>query len=387
MKHINLFEPLLYVAILLVVLSMPFFTGVFEYMGWSETMKNSVRILPFVLIFLLNNYIFVPRLLFAEKYLYYFLLCILTVFAVVYLSNFLFNLTHLMQPPLDRMPPSDFPFPQGKMPPPDMPFPQGKIPPPDSFPFSRNNMPFKPGRSFPPVNNQLFFIFGQALISFLLIGFNVGVKGFVRWINERERFSERERQYLHTELAFLKHQISPHFFMNTLNNIHSLVDIDAEKARNSIVKLSRLMRYMLYEAEVQKVSLKKEIDFIESYIELMRIRYDEDILEIGTKYPDNMENIYVPSFLFLSFIENAFKHGINLNIRSLILISFSIEYEQLKFNVINNRWDKTTSQTETTGIGLENVRKRLDLIYEDKYTLDIQSSDTFYIVTLKLPLS
>ena len=200
MKRIRLFEYLLYAAVLLIALCGPFINGVSEYRGWSEVLKVSVKILPFLLIFLINNYILVPRLLFVEKYLYYFLTCILSVVAAVFLSYYLFNLTFSMQPPFDRMPPSDFPF--------------------------------------PPMRHHPFFNFGQAIIAFLVLGFNSGVKSFVRWIEEREQQSEREHQYLHTELAFLKNQISPHFFMNTLNNIHSFIDIDTEKARNAVVKLS-----------------------------------------------------------------------------------------------------------------------------------------------------
>ena len=386
MKRIHFFENLFYITILLVALCFPFFTDIFERGGWSELLKTNVRILPFVLIFLIHNYLLAPRLLFADKYLYYFMSCILSVIAVVYFSNLFSDLIYSMQPPFDRMTPPNFP--QGNMPPPDaMPFPRGQMPPPDSFSFPRREMPMPPRRGFPFVPHQLFFNFGQAVVSFLLIGFNVGVKVFIRWIEDRERQSERERQYLHTELAFLKHQISPHFFMNTLNNIHSLIDIDTEKARDAVVKLSRLMRYMLYEADVQTVLLKKEIEFIESYIELMRLRYNEDNLIIETKFPDNMEAVYVPSSLFLSFVENAFKHGVHPHNRSLITIHFSIDCGWLTFRVLNYLWDTKTGQTESTGIGLENVRKRLNLIYKNEYLLDIHPSDNFYTVILKIPVS
>jgi LytS/YehU family sensor histidine kinase len=175
--------------------------------------------------------------------------------------------------------------------------------------------------------------------------------------------------------------------MNTLNNIHALVDINRAKAKNAIIKLSQMMRYLLYESDVQNVLLKKEIDFIQSYIELMRLRYDDDNLTIETEYPDNMENVYVPSSLFLSFIENAFKHGIHPRNHSLITISFSVKDNWLIFRIVNCRWNITTQQTETTGIGLENVRKRLDLIYKDKYILAIRSIDNIYEVILKIPIS
>jgi len=350
MKRIYIFEYLLYITVLLVALSAPFFGGIFDYKEWSDILKISVKVLPFVLIFLINNYILVPRLLFRDKYLYYLLFGILTVLSVVYLSGFLNDLTHPIPPPFDRMPLSD-------------------------LPIHPEDMPHPP-----------FFNFGQAIVSFLFIGFNAGVKGFIRWSNERELQSEKERQHLHTELAFLKSQISPHFFMNTLNNIHSLIDIDTEKARDAVIKLSRLMRYMLYETDAQKVSLKKEIEFIESYIELMRMRYDDDMLTIETEFPAVTNNIYVPSFLFLSFIENAFKHGVDLHEHSLICLWLAYENGRLTFTIRNKKSGKVYSIIEKSGIGLENVRKRLDLIFKDNYTLRIQPDDVIYEVNLNIPV-
>ena len=369
-QHIRLFEYLLYASILLVALYDPFLNSVFEHHRWGEVSRTGVRILPFLLVFLINNYLLVPRLLFTEKYLYYFLSCILSVIVAVFLSDILLSL----QPLFNRMPP------------PDLPFPQGKMPPHDSFLFPRKGMPPPPGGFFHPMRHPPFHNFGQVIIAFLVIGFNSGVKSFVRWSEERVKQAERESQHLHTELAFLKHQISPHFFMNTLNNIHSLVDVDTEKARDAIVKLSRMMRYLLYESDDQKVSLKKEIEFIESYIELMRLRYDEDMLTIETEYPAFTEEIFVPSFLFLSFIENAFKHGVGLYAKSLIRIRFVFGKGRLTFAVSNSKSGIAPAISETSGIGLENVRKRLNLIYKDDYTLDIRSGDDTYEINLNIPV-
>ena len=345
MKRIHLFENLLYAAVLLAALCGPFINGVFEYNGWREVLKISVKVFPFLLLFLINNYLLVPRLLFAEKYLRYFLFCILSVVAAVCLSGLLIT----SHPPFDRLPPPDFPY-----------------------PFKEPHHPF--------------FHFGQAIVAFLLIGFNSGVKSFVRWSEERVRQADRESQYLQTELAFLKHQINPHFFMNTLNNIHSLIDIDTEKARDAVVKLSRMMRYLLYETDAQAVSLKKEIEFVESYIELMRLRYDEDMLTIETEYPAVTEEIFVPSFLFLSFLENAFKHGVDIRTKSLINIRFTHENGRLAFTVRNNKSGVVSSMEEKSGIGLENVRKRLDLIFKDDYTLHIDTTENSYTINLNIPV-
>jgi len=224
------------------------------------------------------------------------------------------------------------------------------------------------------------------IVSIMMIGFNAGIKSFVRWNEERTLQADRERQFLHAELAFLKHQISPHFFMNTLNNIHALIEIDAEKAKDAIVKLSRLMRYMLYEADVQNVSLKKEIEFIESYIELMRLRYDKEVLKVETEYPSETETINIPPFLFLSFIENAFKYGVNPNGRSLIHIRFSDEKGRLAFTVCNNKSDSSSVLNDASGIGIENVRKRLDLIFNNNYKLEIHSTEDTFKIYLNIPV-
>jgi LytS/YehU family sensor histidine kinase len=267
---------------------------------------------------------------------------------VVYLSGFIFDLSTPIRPPFEGMP--------------------SPYPPP-----------------FPP-KRPIFFHFGQAIVSFLLIGFNTGVKSSVRWSEERVLQAEKERQHLHTELSFLKYQISPHFFMNTLNNIHALIDIDIDKAQDAIVKLSLLMRYLLYETDMQNVSLKKEIEFIESYIELMRLRYDEDILTVRTKYPPHTENIIVPSFLFLSFIENAFKHGVDMHTVSLINIRFVCENGRLEFTAGNSKLGVASAITDSSGIGLENVRKRLDLIYKEDYVLEIRSTNDTYEIYLSIPV-
>jgi hypothetical protein len=353
----RLFEYTLYFTILAAALSMPFLVGTYTNLGWKIVFTVWMKLLPYFLIFIVNNFLSVPKLLFREKYLYYVLTCVLSVIAVGFLTIILIDLS---RPEL-----SSFEGMKGMFP------PHGRMPHPQSF------------GNKPPV----LFHFGSAIITVLLIGFNTGVKSFMRWSEDKIRQAEKEKQHLFTELAFLKHQISPHFFMNTLNNIHALVDINAQDAKNAIIKLSHLMRYLLYESNVEKVLLKKEITFIESYIELMRLRYDEENLTIETKYPDNIENVYVPSFLFLSFIENAFKHGINPQDYSKIEIKFSVENEFLTFRIVNNLWDGKFYQTDGTGIGLENVRKRLDLIYKSNYTLDIHSSDNIFEVILIIPIT
>jgi LytS/YehU family sensor histidine kinase len=272
-----------------------------------------------------------------------------------------------------------------------MPFPpkhehmEGKFPPRpqgseiDMPPFDGKKMD-KP-RPRPP-----FFGFGLIAISILIVGFNSGTKIFVRWTEEKNTQSEKEKQHLITELAYLKNQISPHFFMNTLNNIHALVDIDGEKAKEAIIKLSRLMRYLLYESEDGQVALSKEINFLESYIELMRLRYSESTLSVKMEYPANLDSVQVPPFLFLSFVENAFKYGVNPRGVSAINIQFAIDENHLFFNINNQIFTKNeTELKESSGIGLENIKKRLQLIYPNNYTLSISTQNNLHVVELTMP--
>ena len=352
-QRLHLFEFSLYAIVFTAALGIPFFLDVYTNFGWKGVWFDWMRLLPFILILLVSNYLLVPKLLFKEKYLWYVLGCMVSIVVVVYLSGFLIELTRAKLKPFETITPY-------------------------------RNMPPPPFFGKPPV---LFFNVGLAIIAFLLIGFNTGIKSFVRWSEEKVRQAEKERQHYYTELAFLKHQISPHFFMNTLNNIHALVDINTHEAKNAIIKLSHLMRYLLYESDMQKVSLKKEIDFIESYIELMRLRYNKANLKIKTIYPKGTETVYVPSSLFLSFIENAFKHGIHPHEPSIVCIKFVIENDQLTFNVVNPLQKGIVSPTESTGIGLENVYRRLDLIYGKNYLLHIEAKDGVYQVTLKIPIS
>jgi LytS/YehU family sensor histidine kinase len=243
-------------------------------------------------------------------------------------------------------------------------------------------------QKIPIHNKRLFFCFSILSIGLLIIGFNSGVKIFVYWSTEREERNEKERHYLTTELAYLKQQVSPHFFMNTLNNIHALIDINADQAKDAIVKLSRLMRYLLYEVEAEKILLSKELEFMESYIELMRLRYDEAKLSIKITYSKEAQSVYVPSLLFLPLVENAFKHGVSNKSKSFVDIDFKTKDNMLVFNIINSNFPKiSTGFNETSGIGLENICKRLNLIYGDNYVLTICPNDEIFDVSLSIPKS
>ncbi len=219
------------------------------------------------------------------------------------------------------------------------------------------------------------------ILTLLLFGLNLGVKFYFRSFDERKRMRDLERQNLQQQLDYLKYQINPHFFMNTLNNIHALVDIDAEEAKRTIEVLSKLMRYMLYDSNSDRAPLKKEIDFLSCYIELMRIRYT-DRLKLTVDFPAEVPNRFIPPLIFVTFVENAFKHGVSYERASFICVRVKAHGKGVTFECRNSR---NPEDTNTGGVGLQNTRQRLDLIYSDKYSLLVNQEDDQFCVKLEMP--
>ncbi|MBG6235789.1 sensor histidine kinase YesM [Pedobacter sp. CAN_A7] len=196
--------------------------------------------------------------------------------------------------------------------------------------------------------------------------------------------SERER--ISAELSFLKAQINPHFFFNTLHTIYALMDTDQPAAKSSIYNLSHMMRYVLYDTKNDRTSLNKEIGFIEDYIALMKVRISDEVQIIVDKQTP-MSDMKIVPMLLLPFIENAFKHGISAIEPSYIFIGIAMTDTEFIFEVRNSLFEDLGKQLDADqGIGIANTRRRLDLLYAGKYSLDIES-DTFakeYSITLTI---
>ena len=176
--------------------------------------------------------------------------------------------------------------------------------------------------------------------------------------------------------------------MNTLNNIHALVDIDPEKAKDTILLLSKIMRYVLYEADRKMVPIGREVEFVKSYIQLMKIRYTDKV-RINTEVPDTYSDSKNPPLVLVTFVENAFKHGVSYQQDSFIDIRLEIDDGRMKFVCKNSKKALAGDQKteEKGGVGLANVKQRLDLLYNKTYTLDIQDNPETYEVLLLLPLN
>ena len=220
-----------------------------------------------------------------------------------------------------------------------------------------------------------------------ILGLNLGVKFYFKSEQDRNHLQQLEKERMFLQLQYLKFQINPHFFMNTLNNIQVLIDMDAEKAKECLRELSVMMRFVLYDGDKDRVSLHKDILFLRNYVKLMRLRYNSR-LTVTIDIPDNLPDFSIPPLIFPTFVENAFKHGVSYKQDSFINIAMDIEDGELLFSCINSKkpMTETSKVPSVGGVGLTNVRRRLDLIYGDRYTLDIKDRADVYNVLLRLPI-
>ena len=231
---------------------------------------------------------------------------------------------------------------------------------------------------------------GEAVAFFgglLLMGMNLGVKLYFKTQEDREQQERLEKQDLERQLEYLRYQVNPHFFMNTLNNIHALVDINPERAKTTIVELSKMMRYILYEGDKKYIPVQREALFLKNYIELMRLRYSSRV-SINLDIPEMMPDVMLPPLLLIIFVENAFKHGVSYAAPSFIDIKVEVTQDKLKFRCRNSRQEqKPDEKKKKGGVGLANARRRLDLLFPNQYSLEIKENDKEYDVQLEIPLS
>lgn len=237
------------------------------------------------------------------------------------------------------------------------------------------------------------FTFNYALVmmlgEFYVLSFVTAIKITADFLRESSRAVRLEKLQVETELRFLRSQISPHFFFNTLNNIYSLSLEQSTKTPDVVLKLSELMRYLVYETKPNKQSLKKELRCIENYLDLERIRYG-DLLKINLSISGDIEGKKIAPMLLIPFVENAFKHGANKNIGAVcIKIDFIIKDGFLYFRIRNTATSESyiPKLENVGGIGIENVKKRLELGYaKEEYQLEIHNLKNEFIVDLKLKL-
>lgn len=283
-----------------------------------------------VLFYYLNLYVLLPRYYFTKRYvLYGFILVAYCLFAT-FIPKILIIDTHIYNPP-------------------------------------------KPGGRFDwhDMSNIVFLFWSIVFFS------------LVYEINNRLKKTEREKQS--AELAYLKAQVNPHFLFNTLNSIYALALDNSPRTANAVVKLSGLMRYVITEAEQDFVPLEKELNYILDYIELQRLRLDHTV-QLNTHIDINPEGHKIAPLILVTFIENAFKYGVNPELESVIDIRLSLEENTLILSVKNNKVTLNLVENTSNGLGIKNAQTRLDLLYPNKYQLNIENQKAIFEVALKLTL-
>lgn len=326
---------------------------------WEEVFHIWKWFLLFLVCFFIHNFFLAPLLL-QKRWKAYFPFTLSLLFIFIVISGLMHE-----------------PGPMGHNGPPRLTNKEARIT--DSF--ERQKRPFSDVflRPMVPVN---------VLILISLLGLNLGVKLYFKSERDRANLQQLEKEKMFLQLQYLKFQINPHFFMNTLNNIQVLIDMDSEAAKASLRELSVMMRFVLYEGDKDLVSLKKDVDFLRNYIKLMQLRYT-DSLTVTVDIPDSLPDISLPPLIFPTFVENAFKHGVSYTQRSFITVMIDVDDGKLLFCCLNSKPNQTEQQrlaTQDCGVGLTNVKRRLDLIYGDSYSLKIEEKDSSYKILLSLPI-
>ena len=208
------------------------------------------------------------------------------------------------------------------------------------------------------------------------------------WLKGQRKTSELHNKTLQSELKFLKSQINPHFLFNTLNNLYALTLKKSDLAPEIVLKLSEMMRYMLYECNERMVPLSKEVNYIKNYLELEKLRQGKKF-DIKFDLEGEIEHQKIAPLMFIPFLENSFKHGLNNQIsEGFVDIKLKIFDHSVEVDIENSKSPTLPSPSgkKSGGIGLVNVRRRLDLLYPDNYNLDIKNNPNTYHVNLKLNL-
>ena len=370
---------------------------------WREIFLVWRQLSIFLLLFLVHNFILAPLLVYRQKRWLYILLtvCMVGAFACYQCSHRPDDIRHHRRPHMeeafDHRPEHGMEHkPEHEPGAPELDEEAGAPEPPlHADNGKRPHGPEDRPQDARPHHEPPTFVGQHDIVTIVLLilmcGMNLGIKLYFKNRKDQKKLVQLQKENLEQQLEYLKYQINPHFFMNTLNNIHALVDIDPQKAQETILELSKMMRFVLYEGDKHDVPLTREFEFIRTYINLMRLRYTNKV-KISVDLPQEVPDKTVPPLMLISFIENAFKHGISYQHDSFIDIRIEVQGERaegkgtwLHFLCRNSKAEKPNE--EKGGVGLKNVKKRLKLLYDHNYTLKIQDNTDVYNVELTIPLT
>jgi len=301
-----------------------------------------IKIIVFAIVFYINSFYLIEKFLFNKKFVQYAVINI-GLIALLLLAQSFFTDLLMGMPPERTMPPEP-----------------GRPPKPHNPPFAM----------------KLLF---EYLMVFFVIGLSVAIKTTTRWYRDSINLEQAKSVQLEADLRNLRSQLNPHFLFNTLNNIYSLIAIDQSRAQDAVHRLSNLLRYVMYENDVKFVPIDKELEFTKNYIDLMKLRLSPNVkfdVLIESKGSTDM----IASLMFITLIENAFKHGINNGENSYIDISILVDPGKgVLCTVENSLFEKENNMETRTGIGLANLSKRLDLLYPDKHEFVVEKrTDSFF---------
>ena len=307
----------------------------------SETLKLMFFCMNVYLIifYYLNTHIIIPQLLAKKRWIYYSLAVIACLIIFIYIPKFFEDALNAENP----------------------------------------NRIKKMGRK----RHQLYPFTGGSAVFFLVFTVSTCIKVIQQWLSAEQRQKLIETEKLNTELSFLKSQINPHFLFNTLNNIYSLAVVKSDATAAAVMKLSSIMRYVLSDTRQHLVPLEKEIEFIQHYIDLQKVRLTDKI-KINLVVTGDLEGQQIAPLLFIPFVENAFKYGISTREDSEINISINIKPGEIEFKTDNRILSIETDLEKKNGIGLKNTRRRLELLYANKHSLEINRKDGHFYVHLKI---
>ncbi len=243
-----------------------------------------------------------------------------------------------------------------------------------------------PGGHRPPPS--IFMPWQDVIILILVVGLSVAVRMTQRWIVSEKTRQQLEQEHTEAELKNLKNQLNPHFLFNTLNNIYSLIAISPERAQSAILELSKLLRYGVYENTHTHVPIEKELEFNRNYIELMRLRLARHV-QVEVNIPDGVcRERQIAPLLFISLIENAFKHGTSATAKSFVKIQITEPSPGVvDCHIENSYFPKDETDKSGSGVGLKNLSRQLELLYPGKYTLLAEYDSTTYRSTLTIDLN
>lgn len=237
-------------------------------------------------------------------------------------------------------------------------------------------------RLFPEMIDVVMLFFNMFFVVFIAIA----IKFYKRWSEKDYREQKVQKEKLEAELQMLKTQINPHFLFNTLNSIYVLAMKKSDQTASTVMKLSDILDYILYKIDAPRIAISNEIQIIETYIELEKIRFT-DRVNLNFTSGFKSKDIQIPPMLIIPFIENAFKHGVSKSMEKTWINITIAETDQMLDIVVSNSKSQNPAKSKSGGIGLVNVKKRLDLLFRDQYKLDIFEQNNRYDVFLSIPIN